>query len=227
MICYMHSLKPRPSPPLDRAALGLRPDDVVMFNAGSLQKLRRECLITMMRAVKDVPNGLLMLAPYNPGWAGRSQAFPFNRQLAETAAEVGLDPSRIKVLSELTVAEAEAALACSDIYLAPFPHGGATMMHLALIYGVPPVVLRRRSSRSIDQFLVGSLGFGYLLADTPTEYVRIAKSLGYDHAARRDLATRVRTAAQAPFFVDNVDHSLDIEAAFVELLDVASSNARP
>lgn len=226
VICYMHSLKPRPRPPLNRASLGLTPDDVVMFNAGSMQKLRRECLMTMMRAVKDVPNGILMLAPYNPGWAGRAQAFAFNRQLAETAAEVGLDPARIKVLSELTVAEAEAALACSDIYLTPFPHGGATMIHLALIYGIPPVVLRRRSARSIDQFLVGSLGFSELLADSPAEYVRIAARLGHDRSACRDLAARIQKAAQSPVFVDNVDYSRDIEAAFAELLAAAALRPR-
>lgn len=220
VICYMHSLKPRPSPPLDRAELGLRPEDVVMFNAGSLQKLRRECLMTMMRAVKDIPNGLLMLAPYNPGWAGRSQAFPFNRQLAETAAEVGLDPTRIKVLSELTVAEAEAALACSDIYLAPFPHGGATMMHLALIYGVPPVVLRRRSSRSIDQFLVGSLGFGDLLVDDPEEYVSHARDLATDAVRRRALSEALRKAAAAPVFVDNPTYSCDMERTLSSLLEL-------
>lgn len=221
VICYLHSLRPRAHPPLNRSTLGLGPDDVVMFNAGSMQKLRRECLLTMMRAVKDVPGGVLMLAPYNPGWAGRAQAFPFNRQLAEATAEAGLDPARIKVLSELTVAEAEAALACSDIYLTPFPHGGATMAHLALIYGVPPVVLRRRSTRSIDQFLIGSLGLDSLLADTPEDYIRIAHHLGTDEQARTALTERLAEAVKTPAFVDNLDYSRDIEAALDALLNAA------
>lgn len=218
VICYMHSLKPRPNPPLDRAALGLRDEDVVMFNAGSMQKLRRECLMTMMRAVQEVPNGILMLAPYNPGWAGRAQAFAFNRQLRETAAEVGLDMAQIKVLGELTVAEAEAALSCADLYLTPFPHGGATMVHLALIYGVPPVVLRRRSSRSIDQFIVESVGLGNLLADTPDEYAALARRLGRSPEDLEKLRGHVLQAVKTPVFVDNPQYSRDIEAALADLL---------
>ncbi|MGO4855672.1 hypothetical protein, partial [Phaeovulum sp. W22_SRMD_FR3] len=188
VINYLTSLHPRANPPLDRAALGLSETDVVLMNAGSSQKLRHESLLTMMRAVAGIPNGVLLLAPYNPGWAARSLAFAFNAQLALTAAEAGLDPARIRVLGELSVAEAEAALACADIYLNPFPHGGATMTHLALIYGVPPVTLRRRSTRSIDQFLVQSLGFGDLLVNSPEAYIARAQALAADPDARRALA---------------------------------------
>ena len=171
-----------------------------------------------MRAVQDVPNGILMLAPYNPGWAGRAQAFAFNRQLRETAAEVGLDMAQIKVLGELTVAEAEAALSCADLCLTPFPHGGATMVHLALIYGVPPVVLRRRSSRSIDQFIVESVGLGELLADTPDEYAALARRLGRSPEDLEKLRGHVLQAVKTPVFVDNPQYSRDIEAALADLL---------
>ncbi|MGB5068058.1 MAG: glycosyltransferase 61 family protein, partial [Albidovulum sp.] len=222
VISFLTSFKPRANPPLDRAALGLAEDDVVMMNAGSFQKLRRESLITMMRAVRDVPRGILLLAPYNPGWAARSQAFPFNRQLAETAAEVGLDPARIRVLSELTVAEAEAALSCADVYLNPFPHGGATMTHLALIYGIPPVTLRRRSTRSIDQFLIGSLGLTELLADSPDEYVGLAADLATNPKRRSKISQALREAARHPVFVDNPDYSRHMQAAVEQLLESAS-----
>ena len=223
VISFLTSFKPRANPPLDRAALGLAEDDIVLMNAGSFQKLRRECLVTMMRAVRDVPRGVLLLAPYNPGWAARSQAFPFNRQLAETAAEVGLDPARIRVLSELTVAEAEAALSCADVYLNPFPHGGATMTHLALIYGIAPVTLRRRSTRSIDQFLIGSLGFPELLADSPDDYIALAIDLATDPARRKKISQALRNAARHPVFVDNPDYSRDMQVAVERLLDSATS----
>lgn len=218
VISYLTSLKPRSNPPLNRASLGLDPDDIVVMNAGSFQKLRHECLLTMMRAVRDVPRGVLLLAPYNPGWAARAQAFAFNRQLTETAAEAGLDMSRIRILSEMTVAEAEAALSCADIYLSPFPHGGATMTHLALIYGIPPVTLRRRSPRSIDQFLIESLGFPELLADTPADYIALVQALAADAPRRRALAEAVRQAARHPVFVDNPEYSRDMERAVEGLL---------
>jgi predicted O-linked N-acetylglucosamine transferase (SPINDLY family)/capsular polysaccharide biosynthesis protein len=218
VISYLTSLQPRQNPPLDRAALGLGADAVVMMNAGSALKLRAEALRTMMQAVLAVPKAVLLLAPYNPGWAARSLAFGFNVQLAETAAEVGLDPARIIVLGELSVAEAEAALSCADIYLNPFPHGGATMTHLALIYGVPPVTLRRRSTRSIDQFLVQSLGFDSLLVSSPAEYVARAQQLGCDSAARKALSQAMAQAARQPVFVNNLAYSRQMQAALEAFL---------
>jgi len=218
VISYLTSLQPRPHPVLDRAALGLRDRDVVMMNAGSSLKLRYESLKTMMQAVAGVPDGVLLLAPYNPGWAARSLAFAFNTQVAATAAEVGLDPSRIKILGELSVAEAEAALSCADLYLNPFPHGGATMTHLALIYGVPPVTLRRRSTRSIDQFLVSSLGFPELLASTPEAYIALAQSLALNPEKRQNIANRLRKAARHPVFVDSADHSGQMQSAIEKII---------
>ncbi len=218
VINYLTTLEPRPNPPLTRAALGLAPGDVVLMNAGSSMKLRHETLATMMRAVRDIPDGVLLLAPYNPGWAARSMAFVFNRQLAEVAAETGLDPARIRVLGELSVAEAEAALGCADLYLNPFPHGGATMTHLALVHGVPPVTLRRRSTRSIDQFLVETHGFAELLADTPEDYIALARALGTDPARRAEIKARLKAAAKNPAFVNNPDFSKNMQQAIEALL---------
>jgi predicted O-linked N-acetylglucosamine transferase (SPINDLY family) len=220
VISYLTSFEPRQNPALDRAALGLSETDIVMMNAGSSMKLRHESLRAMMRAVVDVPDAKLLLAPYNPGWAARSLAFAFNVQVAETAAELGLEMSRIVILGELSVAEAEAALSCADIYLNPFPHGGATMTHLALIYGVPPVTLRRSSTRSIDQFLVSALGFEELLASTVEEYVALAQSLARDPDRRTDIATRLRIAARTPVFVDSPEHSIRMQRAIETIISL-------
>ncbi|WP_435257284.1 hypothetical protein ACSBLW_14330 [Thioclava sp. FR2] len=222
VINYLTTLEPRPNPPLDRAALGLSADDVVLMNAGSSMKLRHETLVTMMRATRDIPNGVLLLAPYNPGWAARSMAFVFNRQVAQTAAETGLDPSRIHILGELSVAEAEAALGCADIYLNPFPHGGATMTHLALVHGIPPITLRRRSTRSIDQFLTETHGFAELLTDTPEDYIALATALGTDHDRRNDLKSRLKAAAKNPGFVNNPIFSKNMESAIEGLVKAKS-----
>ncbi|SLN77311.1 hypothetical protein ROG8370_03955 [Roseovarius gaetbuli] len=218
VISYLTSFEPRKTPALSRADLGLLDTDIVMMNAGSSMKLRHESLRAMMRSVVDVPHAKLLLAPYNPGWAARSLAFAFNVQVAEVAAEVGLDPARIVILGELSVTEAEAALSCADIYLNPFPHGGATMTHLALIYGVPPVTLRRGSTRSIDQFLVSALGFEELLASDVEAYVALAQRLARDTALRTDTATRLKQAARNPVFVDSPQHSKAMQKALEHLV---------
>ena len=215
VINYLDTFKPRETVVLDRAALGIAAEDVVLMNAGSLTKLRHDCLHTMLRALCEVPKGLLLLAPYNPGWVARSQAFAFNRQLREAAAEVGAPMERIRVLGEMSVAEAESALALCDIYLNPFPHGGATMTHLALINGKPPVTIRRRSTRSIDQFLTDTMGFGELLVDTPDDYVALVRDLGRDPARRADLSRRMAEAAKSPGFVCDPDWSRAMQAAIL------------
>ncbi len=218
VINYLNSFKPRPEPGFDRHTLGIGANEFVMFNGGSLQKLRHECLVTMLKALSLVPNGRLVLAPHNPGWAARSQAFAFNRQLTEAAEEVGVSLDRVLVMGELSVAEAEATVALSDIYLSSFPHGGATMTHLALIYGVPPVVLRRRDTRSIDQFLVGSLGLSDLLASSTDAYIEKIRGLATDPARRQALAARVREAARKPVFVANDDFSRAMQKVIVDAL---------
>lgn len=219
VICYLSSFDAPRQPLFDRAAIGIADDAVVMMNAGSLSKLRHGCLRAMMEAVKAVPSAVLMLAPFNPGWVARSQAFAFNRVLAEMCAETGLSPERVVVLGELSKAEAESALALADIYLNPFPHGGATMTHLALINGKPPVTLRRRSTRSIDQFLIDSIGVSEILADTEEDYIAIAHQLGEDQAFRTQLSERIRTAAQSAPFVNNIEYSLSMQAAIDQVLN--------
>ncbi|QUJ76011.1 hypothetical protein KDD17_13920 [Sulfitobacter albidus] len=219
VINFLHSLKPKKLAGFNRATLGLAEDDVVLMNGGSSQKLRYEGLRTMLRALKAVPNGKLLLAPYNPGWAARSHAFVFNRQLAEAAREVGVAMDRIVVLGELSVPEAEAAIALSDIYLSSFPHGGATMTHLALIYGTPPVVLRREFTRSIDQFLVSTLGFKQLLANTPDDYVALVRDLAADTARRKALSDEIRQAAKNPPFVASTEFSASMQQVVDTALD--------
>jgi predicted O-linked N-acetylglucosamine transferase (SPINDLY family) len=159
-----------------------------------------------------------LLAPFNPGWVARSQALVFDRQLEEMAEALQIDRSRIHVMGELNVAEAESALALCDIYLNPFPHGGATMTHLALINGKPPVTLRRQSSRAIDQFLIQSIGIHEVLAKTPDEYIRIVTSLAQNATARRALSEKIREAARTPPFVDNPAYSQSAQALIDQAL---------
>lgn len=227
VINFLNSLTPKKLPGFTRATLGLSDDDIVMMNGGSSQKLRSEGLRTMLRALKAVPNGKLLLAPYNPGWAARSQAFAFNRQLADAAQAVGVSMNRIIVLGELSVAEAEAAISLSDIYLSSFPHGGATMTHLALIYGTPPVVLRRAFTRSIDQFLVSTLGFEQMLVNTPDDYVALVADLARNTVRRKQLSADIKAAAKTPPFVASLEFSHSMQDVVGESIEKARAAAKP
>lgn len=223
VINYLTSLEPRPDVNLTRARLNLEEADVVLLCAGSLSKLGWNFLATAMTAANGIPHSKLVLAPYNPGWAGVSLAIPFMHQVKLCASETGFDINRLRILGELSVSEAEAAVELADLYLAPFPHGGATMLHLALVRGVPPIVLRRTSTRSIDQFLVDSFGFSDLLADSPQDYVQLVQRLANDTNARRMVSSRIRGADKSSL-VKSKSYSLQMEATLVHLLERQNTN---
>jgi predicted O-linked N-acetylglucosamine transferase (SPINDLY family) len=73
--------------------------------------------------------------------------------------------------------------------------------------------LRRRSTRSIDQFLVSALGFPELLASSIEAYVALAQDLARAPDTRQDIAQRLRHAARHPVFVDSADHSDQMQTA--------------
>jgi predicted O-linked N-acetylglucosamine transferase (SPINDLY family) len=224
VICYLYSNQVEIKPLFDRSSLGIGRDEILFLNAGSLTKIRNECLETFLSVVQRVPNGRLVLAPFNPGWVGRSQAFSFHIQVQETARRMGVHPSRITVMSEMSVAEAHRLVDLCDVYLTPFPHGGATMAHIALVQGKPPVVLRRRGTRSIDQFIVGSLGMNDLLVDSPDEYIALAARLGSDSEARHQACARIAERIQAAAFIDNRSYSSEFQKVMDHILGNGSGH---
>ncbi|TCS65315.1 glycosyl transferase family 41 [Primorskyibacter sedentarius] len=213
-ICYPFGLGKETRTVLNRATIGLRDDDVMFYNGSSVDRLRAPCLRAYMRAVAQVPNGKLVMAPFNSGWSGNLHSNIFWERLRRVATEEGFDLSNVVITNELTLAEARNLVQICDVYLTTWPHGGATTVTLALDKAKPVVTTKRVSSRSIDQFLVGSVGLEELVAKDEEDFVRIAADLGRSPEKRAQISRRLENyEGKMPFF--NVD---DYSTQFQQLL---------
>lgn len=218
-ICYPFGLGKETRTVLDRATIGLRDDDVMFYNGSSVDRLRAPCLRTYMRAVAQVPNGKLVLAPFNSGWSGNLHSNIFWERLRRVAAEEDFSLDDIVITNELTLAEARNLVQICDVYLTTWPHGGATTVTLALDKAKPVVVTKRVSSRSIDQFLVGSVGLNELVAKDDDDFIRIASDLGRSPETRAAIGDRLSNYdGKMPFFdVDN--YSTQFQQLLLEVWD--------
>ncbi|MBL4919437.1 hypothetical protein, partial [Szabonella alba] len=66
--------------------------------------------------------------------------------------------------------------------------------------------------------LVASHGFAELLADTPEDYIALARSLGTDPARRNAIRTRLKQAGANPGFVGNPDHARALREAIEDMM---------
>jgi predicted O-linked N-acetylglucosamine transferase (SPINDLY family) len=218
-ICYPFGVGKDTRPVVSRALLGIGDDEVIFYNGSSLDRLREGCLRAYMRAVRQVPNGRLVLGPFNSGWSGNLHALFFRERLRRVAEAEGFPLDRLTVLNEMTLAEARTMLSLCDVFLTAWPHGGATTVTIALDMHKPVVARRRQSSRSIDQFLVGSVGLQDLIAQDDDDFVRIAVELGLSADRRKDVEQRLAAwPGKMPFF-DVDSYSKSFEALLQQLVD--------
>lgn len=206
-ICYPFRFDLDSEEVLDRSLLGFSDDDVIFYNGGSLDKLREPCLRTFFEVIKRVPNSKLLLAPYNSGWSGKLHAASFQLQVEKIACEMGLDMNRIFITNELTITEAHNMMDLCDIYLASYPHGGATTVTIALSKEKPVIVKRRESTRSIDQFLVNSVGLPELLCDSESEFVDVAVSVAKNPRMRKSISKFLEIQDGSMAFFDVAGYS--------------------
>ena len=101
------------------------------------------------------------------------------------------------------------------------------MTHLALIYGTPPVVLRRRHTKSIDQFLVKSLGFPEMLTNSHDDYVALVAKLARNPAQLSKVSDKIKKAAQRPIFVANPKFSRDMQTSVEKALKATLKRQKP
>jgi predicted O-linked N-acetylglucosamine transferase (SPINDLY family) len=126
---------------------------------------------------------------------------------------------RLTVMNEMTLAEARTMVDLCDVFLTAWPHGGATTVTLALDRHKPVVARRRITSRSIDQFLVGSVGLDDLVATDDDDFVRIVVELGTSAERRRAVSDRLAGwTGKMPFF-DVETYSKTFQALLLSLVE--------
>ncbi|MFT3783340.1 MAG: glycosyltransferase [Nibricoccus sp.] len=207
--------------PMTRADLGLAADDLVFVNAASSYKILPEMLATWAEILKATLQSRLLLLPFNPNWTTNFPAKQFERILAETLEQHGVDRGRVVLVGpQKTRADVKAIEALADVYLDTAPFSGSISLVDALEVGLPTLVWEGDTHRSrAGSALIRSLGLTEMVVGNQADYVRRAVSLANDKVSR--LAIRERTLnkmAEKPGFIHPAAYASHLGALLERLV---------
>lgn len=200
--CYPVPKYPPPTTGLTKAELGL--DKKVTLGAFfNFMKLSERCVRLWKGVLDAIANSVIVFSPLDK--AGKVACENIMRQ-------AGIPADRFRFLgSGPTVAEQLARYRAIDFVIDSMPYGGVNGTLEALYMGVPVVTLcgTHHSERTSTSMLT-HLGVTDTIAQSPSEYVQIARKLASDSAYRQDVSTRIR--ARWPKFADPADYARRWEA---------------
>jgi FkbM family methyltransferase len=216
----------RPSP-ASRAVAGVPEHAVLFFSAANYYKIQPELSELWLRILSQVPDGYLMLMPFNQNWSRDYQIISFHERLRRQAAEAGVALSRLVFQPPVpTIAHLHRMIELADIYLDPFPFSGACSIYDAFETATPLVVragtvCRARHSTAILQ----EAGLGDWVVPDAEAYLKRAVELARDPARRgaeRDRGMRIRDAGMK--LVDTAHYAARLMPLFDRM--VADWNGR-
>ncbi len=182
-------------------------DGVVTFASfNNLSKLSADAWKLWMRILAEVPQSRLVL----------SCPFGSRRNQYRADLEAGhLNPDRLSFAPPGKPREYFENYNQVDIGLDSFPFNGGTTTCDSLWMGVPSVTLR--GSTAVGRAGVSILtnaGLPELIADSPDEYVAIAKQLAGDLPRLAEIRRGLRDKMQASPLMDAGRYARDVEEAF-------------
>jgi predicted O-linked N-acetylglucosamine transferase (SPINDLY family) len=132
--------------------------------------------------------------------------------------QAGVDPKRIILIGRTSRWEHQKCFNQIDIALDPFPHGGGVTTLEGLMMGVPVVTLRwptlvGRLSASI----LTPLGLTDWIAETPEEYIALARSKAQDLAGLSALRKQLRPRFTASIIGDTTAYVREVEREYRKL----------
>lgn len=202
--CYRAPPQCPPVGPLPSAARGGR---IVFGSFNAFVKVTAPVLGLWGRLLAEVPDSTLLIVTDSPA-----------DRVARLFAPHGVDPGRLRVVGRQGIEGFLALHNEVDIALDPFPHTGATTTLHSLWMGVPVVSLAgRRSSERGGIGIMGPLGLQDLVADTPDDYVAIARRLASDSPALARLRADLRPRMAASTFLDAARFTRQMEDAYREM----------
>ncbi|MCA0375356.1 MAG: hypothetical protein LCH84_06785 [Gemmatimonadetes bacterium] len=210
-----------PQPPvrrIDRAALRIPADGVVLYNGGAVDKIVPVQLDAWVRALARIPHSWLVLAPFNPGWNGTRGAVTLHALISRTCRAHQVDPRRVVVLRELSPRDTQQLYDMARVYLGTFPHGSSTSVALAMQAGVPAATRRSPWLRGTgDASIVQSIGLDDLVAADADAYVDLVVRLATDGAYHADVCARMAAALPTAPFLASADYGRALQGMFDRL----------
>jgi predicted O-linked N-acetylglucosamine transferase (SPINDLY family)/glycosyltransferase involved in cell wall biosynthesis len=141
------------------------------------------------------------------------------RFLAERFRSLGIAPERLTLAVGVGRQSLLEAYADIDISLDTWPYCGGNSIAEALWHGVPVITLKgNRFSSRYGASLVTAAGCGDLVADSPEQYVAIAKQLAGDPVRLASLRQRLRDMSIEHGLGDSAGFARRLEDAYIEML---------
>lgn len=222
LLSYLPHTRSEPVRPIDRAALRIPADGIVLYNGGAVDKIVPVQLDAWVRALARVPRAWLVLAPFNPGWNGTRGAVNLSGLIDATCRTHKVDPRRIVVLRELSPRDTQQLYDMATVYLGTFPHGSSTSVALAMQSVVPAVTRRSPWLRGTgDASIVQSIGLDDLVAADANAYVDLLVRLATDRTYHDDVCARIRAALPTAPFLANRDYGRALQGMFDALAQAA------
>jgi predicted O-linked N-acetylglucosamine transferase (SPINDLY family) len=207
---------------IPRSAFGV-PEGAFLFASGAnFYKLVPELLESWAEILRRVPDGRLVLYPFNPNWTNLYPRELFSRHVRGVFQRHGVDPWRVRLLMPLASrAHIQAVLRQADLYLDSFPYSGAVSMMDPIGAGCPVLLCEGRPARnrqSTGMFRDG--GFAGVIAAGAGDYIEHAVRL----AARPPELAGLRRQAAAMAAGAGAWSRLDLNGVLGELADSFGSD---
>jgi predicted O-linked N-acetylglucosamine transferase (SPINDLY family) len=147
------------------------------------------------------------------------------RFLVERFRRLGIEPDRLTLAVGVDRRALLDVYAEIDIMLDTWPYCGGNSTAEALWHGVPVITLTGdRFGSRYGASLVAAAGCADLAAESPEQYIAIAKRLAGDPARLADLRERLRDMSIAHGLGDSVGFARRLEDAYVDMLSRVASD---
>lgn len=208
-------------PALTRASLGIPAEATLLLSTANLMKLTDETLQCWLSLLAETENTVLLLAPFNPFWAGPDAPVArFRQHVEDRTLAQGVARWRVRLAGPFAESGSLAALAeLADLTLDAFPYAGCTSLLDPLAAGLP-VITRRGTSQRGNQAaaMLDSLGLSHLVARNDAEYRRIALRLIGDPAERQRIGEAIRRTLPIAPFLDGAGFARSLDATLSAII---------
>ncbi len=214
---YRH-IAPAATHPYTRERLGIAGDAVVLGAFVTPMKLSRRCLRLWSEVLQRVPRARLAISPND---------MKLHPSFVRLAASAGIGEERLVLIPQgHDEHENQARYHVIDLVLDPMPFGGVNGTLEALDMGVPVVTLcgRRHGERTSYSILM-NLGVAETIATSGREYVDLAVRLATDRAFMDGVRASIRERLADSPLTDMVQHTRNLEAAYLAAIGSAASAA--
>ncbi|MBL8709683.1 MAG: hypothetical protein JNL25_10845 [Rhodospirillaceae bacterium] len=215
---FLFPSRQAPAEVMDRAALGVSPDTLLLTSGANHTKLHADLVDVWIDILRRLPQARLLLYPFPPhfGAAGMEVEQRLRAQLTNR----GIAADRLILPPPLPGRDAVIAmLRHVDLGLDSFPYTGVTTIVDAIEAGLPTVSLAGRTLRTAQGgAILHSVGMDELVVETGAAYVDLAVALGEDATRREGLRARLQAVAGGtPPFFDTDRFGKAVAAAYHQL----------